>query len=252
MARKDAGFTLVEILTVIGIMVMLGAIMLPVFGRAREGARRTECTSNLHQIAVALKLYKLDERQYPMALVEPNMGVGQARAIPAGEYWYGPVDGDGNRPGPGYGLASLYPDYISSLKTFRCANNPVRTVTDDPNNGPPTAAGGADALYASYNSYDGYDRLLGQMKYQRGWTLDTTDVSSYRRQLRWRYPPDDTVVTWCSSHREVRDPTDPQSASWTEQENSQDVVLYLDGHARVSKPLCDSCDTSGHASDPGQ
>jgi len=54
------GFTLIEILVVIAIIVLLAAITFPTFSRARENARRTSCASNLKQIGVGLLQYTQD------------------------------------------------------------------------------------------------------------------------------------------------------------------------------------------------
>lgn len=51
------GFTLVELLVVIGTLALLAAILLPSLRSARESGRRAVCGSNLHQLAVALTAY---------------------------------------------------------------------------------------------------------------------------------------------------------------------------------------------------
>jgi prepilin-type processing-associated H-X9-DG protein/prepilin-type N-terminal cleavage/methylation domain-containing protein len=57
-ARPAAsGFSLVEILVVIGIIAVLIGMLLPVLSRARESANRTKCLSNMRQLAIAFTMY---------------------------------------------------------------------------------------------------------------------------------------------------------------------------------------------------
>jgi prepilin-type N-terminal cleavage/methylation domain-containing protein/prepilin-type processing-associated H-X9-DG protein len=57
-------FTLIELLVVIAIIAMLAAILFPVFGRARENARRSSCQSNLKQIGLGIIQYTQDYDEF--------------------------------------------------------------------------------------------------------------------------------------------------------------------------------------------
>ncbi len=62
--RAQNGFTLIELLVVIAIIALLAAILFPVFGRARENARRSSCLNNMKQIGLATLQYIQDNDSY--------------------------------------------------------------------------------------------------------------------------------------------------------------------------------------------
>jgi len=58
------GFTLVELLVVISVVAMLVAMLLPALGKAKQTTHAMLCASNLHQIALAVSMYREDMKQY--------------------------------------------------------------------------------------------------------------------------------------------------------------------------------------------
>ena len=60
--NQSRGFTLVELLVVIGIITVLVGLLLPVFTIARERANRTVCAANLRQIALGLTMSASDNK----------------------------------------------------------------------------------------------------------------------------------------------------------------------------------------------
>ena len=71
-----AGFTLLELLVAVGVVVLLLGLLLPAVQRARETARQVECRNNLKQIGLALHSYHAQHGALPFGVGPDGPGTG--------------------------------------------------------------------------------------------------------------------------------------------------------------------------------
>lgn len=85
--KLNRGFTLVELLVVIGIIAVLISILLPSLNRARMAANRTACLSNLRQISNAILAYASENRFTLPEAGFDNANGSAALGTPLGSAW---------------------------------------------------------------------------------------------------------------------------------------------------------------------
>jgi prepilin-type N-terminal cleavage/methylation domain-containing protein len=217
-SRPIRGFTLIELLAVIAIIALLSAILFPVMATARRNARQGACMANQHSIIQAEKMYKDDWGVYPDALYGISYG---------------------GAPG-----TRLFPDYVKDEKSFNCPESPskltnrtlvsvVDQMTGNPATGVDPASGTVQqiGLY-EFSSYDFQYRPnrdmsgLREARYRRKWTVGASGVTDDPRQLVYKDPPDNTVISWCLYH------TSMDATTGMPAENTMAIVSFLSGRAQ--------------------
>jgi prepilin-type N-terminal cleavage/methylation domain-containing protein len=129
------GFTLLELLIVLGILSVLLGLLYPTISKAQEIIRRNRTRDRIREISLALEAFKKDFGQYPPSKDAPlstRSGAGNLMYYllgPAGTGWG--VEAGGGMPFPGQRPQRSYPPYLTpdeSLLVYR--NQQIAGIVD--------------------------------------------------------------------------------------------------------------------------
>jgi prepilin-type processing-associated H-X9-DG protein len=183
---------LIELLVVIAIIGVLVALLLPAVQAAREAARRTSCSNNVHNIGLACINYHDAHQHLPISISQWAEDWNRAHTK-----WLGPPDGKMHpkNGGPGYNGKGFLVDILPLMEhaaLHDAITQALRASTGTKSffiTGP--AAGGGM----------GHPSIRAMLERQLSWLACPSDPSAQPSTQQWGWDFSDRVTTATTSYK---------------------------------------------------
>lgn len=179
---RSRGFSLVELLITVAIMVILAAILLPALARIRESARRANCANNLRQWGLVFKMFANESKGGRFPNHQPDEG---APIVPLAPTWP-KVSGPAG--------IEVFADYISDPTIGICP----ASIADHPACWEPDCGPYEASFFASIGNYEPTGEFfpLNDEELATWGNVPRTPFFGTRRYMRG--PQDTTRRVFCS------------------------------------------------------